>query len=147
MRLNKNIKIFLNYILGPLLFAWLSYSIFKQIKNQPHLEEAWLRIRSSFSNITVINLILVFPLMFANWSLEALKWKLSVQHVQPVSFARAVKAILSGVSFSVTTPNRTGSGAARHPARPAFHSTAPDTHSHTPEPSPDGNTRVRARTE
>jgi uncharacterized membrane protein YbhN (UPF0104 family) len=108
MKLNKNIKIFLNYILGPLLFAWVSYSIFTQIKNQPHLEEAWLRIRSSFSNITVINLILVFLLMFANWSLEALKWKLSVQHVQPVSFARALKAILSGVSFSVTTPNRTG---------------------------------------
>ena len=108
MQLNKNIKIFLNYILGPLLFAWLSYSIFKQIKNQPHLEEAWFRIRSAFSNISVINLILVFLLMFVNWSLEALKWKLSVQHVQPVSFARAVKAILSGVSFSVTTPNRTG---------------------------------------
>ena len=108
MQLGKNIKIFLNYILGPLLFAWLSYSIFKQIKNQPHLEEAWFRIRSAFSNISVINLILVFLLMFVNWSLEALKWKLSVQHVQPVSFARAVKAILSGVSFSVTTPNRTG---------------------------------------
>jgi len=108
MKLNKNIKIFLNYILGPLLFAWLSYSIFKQIKNQPHLEEAWLRIKSSFSNITVINLILVFLLMFVNWSLEALKWKLSVQHVQPVSFARSFKAILSGVSFAVTTPNRTG---------------------------------------
>jgi uncharacterized membrane protein YbhN (UPF0104 family) len=46
--------------------------------------------------------------MIANWSLEALKWKLSVQHVQPVSFFRSLKAILSGVSFSVTTPNRTG---------------------------------------
>jgi uncharacterized membrane protein YbhN (UPF0104 family) len=108
MKLNKNIKIFLNYILGPLLFAWLSYSIFKQIESQPHLEEAWLRIKSSFSNITVINLILVFLLMFVNWSLEALKWKLSVHQVQPVSFAKSFKAILSGVSFSVTTPNRMG---------------------------------------
>jgi len=105
---HKNIKIFLNYILGPLLFVWLSWSIFKQIKNQPHLEETWLNIKASFTDARVINLFLVFLLMFVNWSLEALKWKISVQNVQPVSFFRSLKAILSGVSFSVTTPNRTG---------------------------------------
>ena len=108
MKLNKNIKIFLNYVLGPLLFAWLSYSVFKQIKNQPHLEESWLNIKSSFTDTRVLNFILVFVLMFVNWSLEALKWKISVQGVQPVSFFRSLKAIFSGVSFSVTTPNRTG---------------------------------------
>ena len=106
--MNKNIKIFLNYVLGPLLFAWLSYSVFKQIKNQPHLEESWLNIKASFTDTRVINFILVFVLMFVNWSLEALKWKISVQNVQPVSFFRSLKAIFSGVSFSVTTPNRTG---------------------------------------
>jgi uncharacterized membrane protein YbhN (UPF0104 family) len=105
---NKNIKIFLNYVLGPLLFAWLSYSIFKQIQHQQHLEESWANIKSSFTSPAVVNLILVFVLMFVNWSLEAMKWKLSVQHVQPVSFLRSLKAILSGVSFSVTTPNRMG---------------------------------------
>ena len=108
MKLNKNIKIFLNYVLGPLLFAWLSFSVFKQIKNQPHLEESWQNIKASFTDTRVINFILVFILMFVNWSLEALKWKISVQHVQPVSFFRSLKAIFSGVSFSVTTPNRTG---------------------------------------
>ena len=108
MKLNKNIKIFLNYVLGPLLFAWLSYSVFKQIKNQPHLEESWLSIKASFSDVRVFNFILVVVLMFVNWSLEALKWKISVQSVQPVGFFRSLKAIFSGVSFSVTTPNRTG---------------------------------------
>jgi hypothetical protein len=108
MQLNKNIKIFLNYILGPLLFAWLSYSIFKQIRDQPHLEESWQRVKASFANSNIINLILVFVLMVVNWSLEAFKWKISVQKVQPVSFYRSLKAIFSGVSFSVTTPNRMG---------------------------------------
>jgi uncharacterized membrane protein YbhN (UPF0104 family) len=108
MTLNKNIKIFLNYVLGPLLFAWLSYSVFKQIKNQPDLEDSWLNIKASFTDTRVLNFILVFVLMFVNWSLEALKWKISVQGVQPVSFFRSLKAIFSGVSFSVTTPNRTG---------------------------------------
>jgi len=108
MKLNKNIKIFLNYVLGPLLFAWLSYSVFKQIKNQPNLGESWLNIKASFTDTRVLNFILVFVLMFVNWSLEALKWKISVQNVQPVTFFRSLKAIFSGVSFSVTTPNRTG---------------------------------------
>ena len=108
MKLNKNIKIFLNYVLGPLLFIWLSYSVFKQIKNQPNLEGSWLNIKASFTDSRVLNFILVFVLMFVNWSLEALKWKISVQGVQPVSFFRSLKAIFSGVSFSVTTPNRTG---------------------------------------
>lgn len=104
----KNIKIFLNYILGPLLFAWLSYSIIKQIQHQPHLEESWVKIKSSFSSPSIFKLVIVFLLMFVNWSLEALKWRLSVQHVQPVSFVTSLKAIYSGVSFSVTTPNRMG---------------------------------------
>ena len=108
MKLNKNIKIFLNYVLGPLLFVWLSYSVFKQIKDQPHLEESWVSIKASFTDARVLNFILVFVLMFVNWSLEALKWKISVQNVQPISFFRSLKAIFSGVSFSVTTPNRTG---------------------------------------
>src|SRR6185436_5079605 len=108
MRLNKNIKIFLNYILGPLLFAWLSYSVFKQIRDQPHLEESWRNIKASFTDTRIINFLLVFILMFVNWSLEALKWKLSVQKVQPINFFRALKAIFSGVSFSITTPNRMG---------------------------------------
>ena len=55
-----------------------------------------------------MNLVLVFLLMFVNWSLEALKWKISVQNVQPVSFYTSLRAIFSGVSFSVTTPNRMG---------------------------------------
>lgn len=104
----KNIKIFLNYVLGPLLFLWLSYSIFKQIKNQPHLEESWQQIKASFGSSKVFNLLLVVVLMFVNWSLEAVKWKLSVKNVQPVSFLTSLKAVFSGVSFSVTTPNRVG---------------------------------------
>lgn len=54
------------------------------------------------------NLVAVIVLMFVNWSVEAFKWKISIQQVQQVSFVKAFKAILSGVSFSVSTPNRVG---------------------------------------
>lgn len=108
MKLNKNIKIFLNYFLGPLLFAWLSYSIYRQIRNQTNLEESWNAIRNSFSSPELFLLLAVVLFMVVNWSIEALKWRLSVLQVQPVSFLKAFRAVMSGVSFSVTTPNRTG---------------------------------------
>ncbi len=47
-------------------------------------------------------------LMIINWAIEAIKWQMAVKPVQPVSFIKAFRAVLSGVSFSVSTPNRVG---------------------------------------
>jgi uncharacterized membrane protein YbhN (UPF0104 family) len=104
MKLNKNSKLFINYFLGPLLFLWLSGSIYREIKNQPNLDEALHSIQSG----GVWYIIPVLLLMIVNWSLEAVKWKLLVKPVQEISFFKAFRAILSGVSFSVSTPNRIG---------------------------------------
>ncbi|MBL7743105.1 MAG: flippase-like domain-containing protein [Chitinophagaceae bacterium] len=87
---------------------WLSYSIYTQVERQPNLERSWQQIRGSFGNSMVVNLVLVVMLMMINWSIEAIKWKISVRQIQRVSFFTAFKAILSGTSFSVTTPNRVG---------------------------------------
>lgn len=46
--------------------------------------------------------------MVINWSIETIKWKLAIKKIQQVSFLTAFKAVLSGVSFSVSTPNRVG---------------------------------------
>jgi hypothetical protein len=108
MRLNKNIKIFVNYFLGPLLFAWVSYSIYNQVQHQPDLEKSWQHIRESFEGPMILNLIAVFILMIINWGIEAFKWKLSVQKIQRLTLFTSFKAILSGTSFSVSTPNRVG---------------------------------------
>src|SRR6266496_256604 len=108
MRLSKNIKIFLNYFLGPLLFIWLSVSIYKQIKHQPYLGTSWIKIKQSIQSREIWNLVLVIILMLMNWSIEAMKWKISIQRIQPVSFLKSFRAVLSGVSFSVNTPNRMG---------------------------------------
>jgi uncharacterized membrane protein YbhN (UPF0104 family) len=108
MQLNKNIKIFINYFLGPLLFAWLIFSIYNQIKNQPNIEASWLHIKDSFKSYKILYLFVAVTLVLFNWGIEAKKWQLSVKPVYPVSFKQSFKAILAGVSFSVTTPNRVG---------------------------------------
>jgi hypothetical protein len=105
---NKNIKIFINFFLGPVLFFWLLFSIYRQIKHQPQLEASWRHITESFNSGKLFYLLLIILLMLVNWGLEAAKWRISVQVVHPVSFVQAFKAVLSGVSFSVTMPNRVG---------------------------------------
>ncbi len=108
MKLNKNIKFFINYFLSPVLFIWLSWSIYHAIKQQPDLKNTWLQIRRSFHSPLVWNLAAVVLLMLFNWSAEAVKWKLAVKKIQSVSFLKALKAVVSGVSFSVSMPNRVG---------------------------------------
>ena len=108
MRLNKNTKIFLNYFLGPALFIWLSWSVYRQIKQQPNLSDSWANIKASLYSSKIFYLLGVFLLMFINWWFEALKWKWAVATLQKISLGKAYKAILSGVSFSVSTPNRIG---------------------------------------
>lgn len=108
MKLNKNIKIFINYFLGPLLFVWLAWTIYHQIKHQPDLENRWREIRQSLVSTKIFLLVAVMILMLINWGIEALKWKISIRKIQQVSFLKAFKATLSGVSFSVSTPNRVG---------------------------------------
>ena len=105
---SRTLRLFIQYFLGPLLFIWLSVSIWRQIQQQPGLEAAWIRIRSSFSSDRIWYLAAVVLLMFVNWGLEAVKWKISVKPVQEVGFGKALQAVLSGVSFSVSTPNRIG---------------------------------------
>jgi len=108
IRRNKNIRVFINYILGPLLFTWVSYSIYHQVQQQAGLEKSWQHISQSFNSSMIANLVAVLLLMLANWSIETIKWKLAIQKIQKIDFFKAFKAVLSGVSFSVTTPNRVG---------------------------------------
>ncbi len=108
VQLNKNIKIFLNYFLGPLLFAWLLFSIYQQVAHRDNLEASWLRIRDSFGSSRILYLFGAIALIPVNWGLETLKWQRSVRSIHRLTFAEAFKAVLSGVSFSVTMPNRVG---------------------------------------
>ncbi len=105
---NKTIKIFLNYFLGPFLFVGLSFSIFQQIRHQPHLAQSWEEIKEGFVSYKVIYLLFAVLLIFVNWGIETVKWKLLVNSVRPIGFFKAYKAVLSGVSFSVALPNRIG---------------------------------------
>ncbi|HAM99026.1 MAG TPA: hypothetical protein DCQ26_10495 [Marinilabiliales bacterium] len=60
-----------------------------------------------------ILLLVSFILMFVNWGLETLKWRLLLQPIQPISRKQSVKSVLSGITVSIFTPNRVGEFAGR----------------------------------
>ena len=62
----------------------------------------------NFDSGRLLWLLPVILLMAVNWSLEALKWKMLLRPFYPVTFIQSLKATLSGVSFALTTPNRSG---------------------------------------
>lgn len=105
---NKNIKIFLNYWLGPILFIWLSWSIYHQVQHQPDLQASWKNISNVMLGSEAWKSWLALALVAMNWGIEARKWMELLSPLISISFMKSLKAILAGVAFAVNTPNRIG---------------------------------------
>ena len=106
--LNKQLKILLNYFVGPLIFAWLCYSIYQQIVAQKDLKQSWEIISNTFSTAAQWRVYVVCSLMILNWGLEAKKWQLLMRPIQTLTFRRALRAVFSGQALALGTPNRVG---------------------------------------
>ena len=108
IRARKNIKIIFKYVLAPLLGAWLFYSLYKQIKGQPDLQQSLYLIKEAPFGPQAWKFWVVIALVFVNWGFEARKWQVLVKTLQPFRFLTAYKSVLSGVTLSLNTPNRIG---------------------------------------
>lgn len=108
MKLSRNFKIFINYFLGPILFVWISISLYNQVLQQPDLPLAWQQIKQAFTGQQSWKLWMAVLLMPVNWGLETLKWYLLVNKFQQLSFSKAFESVLSGLSLAMNTPNRIG---------------------------------------
>ncbi|MGZ4056900.1 MAG: lysylphosphatidylglycerol synthase domain-containing protein [Bacteroidia bacterium] len=66
-----------------------------------------------FSDINKLYISAILILMFANWGLEALKWKLLIDPLESITFSSSFKSVFAGITVSIFTPNRTGEFAGR----------------------------------
>lgn len=105
---HKNIKLILNYVIGPLVFCILIISIYYQIQNQQDEEDTIEILKSAFNSENLLPFISVIGLMFLNWGIEAKKWQISIKIITPISFIQSFKAIFSGTTVAFFTPNRIG---------------------------------------
>ncbi|SFQ34434.1 lysylphosphatidylglycerol synthase transmembrane domain-containing protein [Parafilimonas terrae] len=114
--LARQLKVLLNYVLGPLLFIVLVYIIYKKVETQPDLPQKLEVLKSSFSSKNIWKIVSLFLLLCLNWSIEARKWQLLMRPVEKVNFITAIKAILSGLALSLFLPN----GFGEYPARALY---------------------------
>ena len=106
--LNKQLKILLNYFVGPIIFIWLCYSIYQQVIDQKDLKQSWQIILNTFEGAAQWRVYAVAALMMLNWGLEAKKWQLLMRPIQSLSYRRAFRAVFSGQALALGTPNRVG---------------------------------------
>ena len=111
--MNKSIKIFIKWFAGPVLAAWLFYSLYRQLRLQPDLGTAVAMIKQAPFGSLAWKFWIVIVLVFVNWGLEARKWQILVRAMEPIGFGRALKSVLCGVTFSLNLPNRMGEYAGR----------------------------------
>lgn len=105
---NKNIKIILNRLIGPVLFVWISYSIYQQILKQPDLHSSLGYLKESFRGHQLWKFLPVLFLMGFNWLFEAAKWKVLVDPLEPTSLIQSLKTVLAGLATGLGTPNPIG---------------------------------------
>ena len=106
--LQKKLNIVVQYLLAPILFVWLCYSIYHQIKAQEQLPTFINSLQQIPFGTAFRYLILITVLTAFNWGLEAFKWKQLTHKLQPLSFKAAYAAILTGQAVSFSSINRVG---------------------------------------
>lgn len=93
-----------------ILSAWLLY---REVLGNEKFQVEVLAIFTGEKSLNFFWLFPVFILLFVNWGLETLKWKVLIREFAQPSFYLAYKAILTGVFVSFFTPNRIGEFAGR----------------------------------
>jgi uncharacterized membrane protein YbhN (UPF0104 family) len=97
----------LNTIIKLLIFCGLLLVLYKQIFRNENLQKVVAHFKNTFDGEYGL-LLLVFLLMFLNWSIETVKWKYLINKWHELSWLEAIEGILFGITFSMFTPNRVG---------------------------------------
>ncbi len=102
--MNKNTKIWLNYLLGSIICILLLTGIYIQVKKQ----FATTDISTWRKTGPYIFLYLTIALLPLNILLEVSKWHLLAGSAERITYRQALNSYLAGLAFSIITPNRIG---------------------------------------
>ena len=68
-------------------------------------------LHKDVGNLNYVILTSIF--MLFNYGLEAVKWRWLISRFEPKTFSTAIKAVFSGITFNIITPNQMGDFAGR----------------------------------
>lgn len=81
------------------------------------VKQDFVRLLIHYENLlTVVPFILILVviiLMLINWGIEAWKWKFILRKFEEITLLKAFQSVLSGITISIASPNRTGEFAGR----------------------------------
>jgi len=89
------------FVLAPIIIVFVCWKIFDVLRENDFS-------KLILSDNAAVFLIITTILVFANWSLEAIKWKMLMQSLRKLTFTEALKGVLAGISTGIITPNRLG---------------------------------------
>jgi uncharacterized membrane protein YbhN (UPF0104 family) len=99
----------LNFLLQIVIILVAYGFIYRQVIQKADMAEIIPAMREKLSDTTFLFYIgSAFSLMFVNLGIEAKKWKFLIGKFEAVPFLDAFKAVFSGITVSVFTPNRIG---------------------------------------
>jgi len=103
-KLIKTYNFILKLVIITASFTYIAYQLF--------INDSYVKLIQLFSLKNSWKIILlscvIFLLMIINWSIEAYKWRYLINKIEKISFAKAIRAVLAGLSVSTFTPNRVG---------------------------------------
>ncbi len=100
-------------VLKILIFLLLAYTVYEQAFRHQSFSHALHLFRHNISPFALLLFSFTVILMPVNWLIEAKKWQLLINKLEPISLWTSFKAILSGITLGVITPYRVGDYAGR----------------------------------
>lgn len=97
----------------PVLILVITLFVFFKLFYSYHINTLFTRFELNNTIGSWYYLAATIALLFFNWGIESYKWQLLINRFEPISFFTAVKAVLSGVTLSIITPNQIGDFAGR----------------------------------
>ncbi len=91
-----------------LVVVLLGFVLYSEVFARKDIAELRAAFLVHFRSGNLHWLIIAILLMPVNWAFETLKWNTLVRNFEELSFFRAYRGILSGITFSLFTPNRVG---------------------------------------
>ncbi len=106
---NKHFYKVISLFIKTAILFFSFYFIWEKLKKAP----LFFSFPLLFSAENYLITLAIVLLMFLNWSIEALKWKQLIAPLESITFLVSFKAIFSGITVSIFTPNRVGEFAGR----------------------------------
>ena len=104
-KVHKSLNFFIRSIIVALSLGFIYWKVFSTGKAGELVEplEEFVFKEGFYPGIALLTL-----LMILNWSIETIKWQGLVNRIERISFFKSLQSVLTGVTVSIFTPNRTG---------------------------------------